>query len=139
MRSFKTMMIGLATVLLLIGCKAADSDNILPNGTYMDNFSGTHVFTSSQWNDSFGGTYTAVGADWDENYIIYQNSASNSYNPSKFSRVDFTQDENKDLYYCQIAYDKDTAAAAEAVTDADANDLAGGCSGFSWSKLRPVS
>ena len=70
--------------------------------------------------------------------MIAQNGAANAYYPSKFSRIDFTQDDNDDLYYCQIAYDKDTAAEAEAVDNADAEDLTGGCDGFSWSKLTPV-
>jgi hypothetical protein len=141
MKIFKFLLIAFTAVILLAGCKAVESDeaSIFPDGTYSDDFGGTHVFTTTQWTDSFGAAFTVIDTNEEEKYIIYQNSASNTYNPSKFSRVDFTLDSNDNLYYCQIAYDKDTVAMAEAVADADANDLAGGCSGFAWSKLTPAS
>lgn len=133
----KTVLVLCATILLLAGCKDTDDDSsVIPNGTYTDNYGGSNTFTDSQWSDAYGATFSVVKTNRSDNYVIYQNSASNSYNPSKFSRVDFVEDSNSVLYYCQIAYDKDTAAEAEAVTTADRSDPANsGCSGFSWTKL----
>ena len=139
MKLSKTILVLLVTALFLIGCKAEDSEpSIFPDGTYTDNWGYTQEFTDSQWaNDT--STFSILERNESGKYMIAQNGANNAYNPSKFSRIDFTKDSNDDLYYCQIAYDKDTAAEAEAVETADANDLTGGCGGFSWSKLTPVS
>lgn len=125
-----------ATALLISGCKdTEDTDSIIPNGSYTDNYGASHTFSETEWTDSWGNTFAVVKKNRSSDYVIYQNDAGNAYNPSKFSRVDFTEDSNENLYYCQIAYDKDTADEAEAVTTADRNDLDGGCNGFAWSQL----
>lgn len=145
MNLFKTISIILTVAFLLAGCKAADSESsILPDGSYTDNWGDTHVFTSTLWEQTYSydgsiGTYAVVKANASGKYIIYQNDAGNDYNPSKFSRLDFAQDTNEDLYYCQIAYNKDSATEAEAMIDADANDLTSGCDGNPWTKLIPAS
>lgn len=125
----------------MVGCKDTDddSDSIIPNGSYSDNYGGSHTFSDTQWTDSWGSTFTVIEKITLADCVIYQNGANNTYNPSKFSRVDFAEDSSNDLYYCQIAYDKDTAAEAKSVTTADRDDLTGaGCDGFAWSKLTKV-
>jgi len=134
---FKTIIALLVAILLMTGCKDTDSDSIIPNGTYTDNYGGSHTFTDSQWSDAYGSTFAVIKKNEDIiTYVIYQNGASNSYNPSKFSRVDFTEDSSNQLYYCQIAYDKNTADEAEAVTTAvRTSPASSGCGSFAWTKL----
>ena len=42
------------------------------------------------------------------------------------------------IYFCQIAFDKETEADALAVTTADKTDLKAGCAGFGWTELIEV-
>ena len=139
-----SILILVAIAVALFGCKAV---SILPSGTYTEDSFGTvftHVFSSTSWtiSSSFGdSSFTVISTNTSDSYIIYQNGANNSFNPEKYSRVDFAVDSDDDLYYCQIAYDKASADEAEAVDTADSSDLTSsgtGCSGFSWSKLTPV-
>ena len=73
--------------------------------------------------------------DKDNDYIIAQNDATYSYNPSLWSRFDYVVAEDG-VYYCQIAFDAATKEDAIAATGADRDDLTtAGCNGYPWSKM----
>lgn len=103
-------------------------------GNFVDTYNGTHTISSTQWSNG-SSTYNLIENYTADKYIIAQNGSSNTYNPSKYSRFDWVIS-GTDLYYCQIAYDKDTAAEAKAVNTAvDTSPSTGGCGSFAWSKI----
>ena len=71
----------------------------------------------------------------DAQYVIAQNSPDDLYNPDLWSKYNWTVDAEGIIYYCQITFGEATEDDALAVADADAGDLAAGCSGFGWSAL----
>ena len=109
-------------------------------GTYTDNFGGGHVIDDTSWTQTGFGTsvFHISQYDNDSNFAIAQNDAANEYNPSLFSRFDWTTDSSGQLWFCQTAYDAATAADALATAAADTTDPAtAGCGGFSWTMLTP--
>ena len=67
-----------------------------------------------------------------------QNGPDNSYNPSLWSRFDWTYDDTGALYYCQSAYNAATQAEAAAASEPDASAPGlGGCGSFLWTALTP--
>lgn len=131
-----------AAILLLIltcvaGCRADDDKQakLTIAGTYVDEFGTTQTITSSSWSDSYGNVFNIRTYSNLDQYVLAQNSASNTYNPSLYSRFDWTYS-NSDLYYCQSVFDGATQADAYAGS-ADASDISGGCGGFSWTNLTP--
>jgi len=107
-------------------------------GNYTDNYGGGHEITATTWTQSSTystSAFTFTKVDNTNNYAIAQNFDNNSFSASKYSRFDWTTD-NSTLYFCQIAYNKDNATAAEAVTTADTSTPAtSGCGSFAWSSL----
>lgn len=104
-------------------------------GAYTDSWGGTHDITDATW---IMGSASFHIAQYDnaEMWVVAQNDAANEYNPSLWSRMDWTWS-GADLYFCQSAFDAADEAAALAATPADASDLAAGCGGFGWSQLIP--
>jgi hypothetical protein len=56
-----------------------------------------------------------------------------------WSKYDWAWNAEGDLYYCQSTFDAETEADALAAESADADDMAAGCGGFSWSEMRETS
>ena len=116
-----------------------DSCVLSISGTYADSFNTTHTISISSWVSShttFGSsTYDMLTIDSTEKRLIAKNNAANGYAPNKYSAFDWIL-VGSQLYYCQIAYDKNTQAEAEGVAKADgSNPTSGGCGGFPWSAL----
>ncbi len=105
-------------------------------GNYVDDYKTAHTISAGLWVNGQS-NYTPIKLDADSRFLVAQNSANNAYNPSRYSRFDWTTN-NGQLYYCQVAYDKATSSEAEAVDTADSSDLVAGCSGFYWSALNSV-
>jgi hypothetical protein len=106
-------------------------------GSYVDDFGGGHEITGATWAMS-GQAAAAFELRLLSNagrYLVAQNSATNSFNPGKFSRFDWARGADQAFYYCQTVYNAETQAAALAATAADSTNLQAGCGGFSWSKL----
>jgi len=115
-------------------------------GVYGDNWgSTTHTILPGSWTQSFPDdadgnpvdplVFTVKQFNNEAKYLIAQNGASNAYNPSLFSRFDWTEVEGT-LYYCQTAYAAITEDVALATPAANATDPAtSGCGDFSWTKL----
>jgi hypothetical protein len=100
-------------------------------GTWNTNFGGTEVITATTWSGANIVAYTSGVT------VVYaRNPASDAYNPKKFSKFVYTPPVNDSFYFCQIVYNAETLAAAQADTKvADATTPAtSGCSSFAWTK-----
>jgi hypothetical protein len=136
---------GLAVLALMIpllwtvACSGENKDSqskLDITGTYVDEFGTTQTITQSAWSDSFGDVFHILSYSNFQRYLIAQNDAANAFNPSLYSRFDWTMF-SSDLYYCQSAFaavDFDTALAASADP---ANPPVSGCGGFAWTNLTP--
>lgn len=103
-------------------------------GEYDNDFGGEEIITAHAWNES-----TIAAYDNDGNEVYLQLPADDTYNPSKFTKVVYTEPVAGAFYYCWVAYGLETLAAAQASTaTADATDPAtSGCAGFSWTRATP--
>ncbi len=106
-------------------------------GDWADEFGGTHSITETTWVTTYGRdsfAYTIDSYDNDANVAIAQ-----SDDDASWTRYDWTQTGDGELYYCQTAFGLDSAEAAESTPAADATDpAAAGCGGFAWSLLTPA-
>ena len=108
-------------------------------GTYVDNYMGNHVITDTTWTQTYEGsapsTFNFVSVNNDAGFLIAQNGEMNGFAPNLFSRFDWVEQDGA-LWYCQIAYEAETAEAAEMVTSSDASDpTSGGCGESPWTSL----
>lgn len=108
-------------------------------GTWVDPFATEHVISMTQWTQTLNGmtsVFDILTFDTDSKVIIAENAADNMFAPGKFSRFDWTQVDDR-LFFCQSAFDKDTAEDAADSPSADPTDpTTGGCGGmFPWSEL----
>jgi hypothetical protein len=128
-------------------CIGVEGDIPEISGIFIDNFAGWHSVGPKAWL-SFGGDGQAIFAvcrvDNDDDFIIAQNSASDSYNPLKYSRIEW-HESNGQLFYCHQVFDATTEAEAADVTArpladrTDLNDSGCGNNGqFAWSSLARV-
>ncbi|MCS6858111.1 MAG: hypothetical protein NZM37_10410 [Sandaracinaceae bacterium] len=110
-------------------------------GNYTDPFGGTHEITAAEWVNRFGASvsrYHFVEVNNDMDYAIARNDPSNSYNPNRYSRFEWTR-AGGNLYYCQSVYDAMTAEMARSAPRANpSNPEASGCGGFPWTRLIPM-
>lgn len=115
------------------------------SGSFTDNYAGKHFLTQTAWqlkDDYTNQTDTIVKINGVSRYLVIQKSASDTFNPSKYQKVVYVANSDGSFYTCTLSpFDSATAAAAEAITDTSdrANPAAGGCSGFSWTKISPVT
>ena len=110
-------------------------DELSITGVWDDGFGGTYDITSESIT-SWGSLYSISQYSNDDMYIIAQNDANNSYNPSLWSRFDWTMDADSNLYLCQTAFDAASEEDALNTPAADSSDPASsGCGDFSWSAL----
>jgi len=123
----------MALGLSALGCGGdddKDSAALEIIGEYDDNFGGEQIITTDEWNG-------AAIQDYDNqaNVVYTQNSENDMFNPDKFSKFVYTDIEDDSFYFCQVLFDADTLADAQA-SDATADDsdpAETGCGGtFAW-------
>ncbi|HYJ11883.1 MAG TPA: hypothetical protein VEX18_22820 [Polyangiaceae bacterium] len=123
----------MALGLSALGCGSdddKDSAALEIIGEYDDNFGGEQIITTDEWNG-------AAIQDYDNqaNVVYTQNSENDMFNPDKFSKFVYTDIEDDSFYFCQVLFDADTLADAQA-SDATADDsdpAETGCGGtFAW-------
>ena len=107
-------------------------------GNYVSDWGAEVTITTEEWQDvsDFGTMRFAIETyDNDADFLAARNSEDNDFNPSMWSRFEWTYEEDA-LYYCQVLF---AESALEDVSDkenlADADDLSEGCAGFPWTKL----
>ena len=128
------------------GCNGFSWSKLMPwpvfdlVGEYIDNYDTRHTITYNSWTQGMGDTASLFHIsqyDNDAMWMVAQNDSENAWSADLWSRFDWTWHEGE-LWYCQTTYDAATEDDALAATAADATDpAAGGCNGFSWSKLMP--
>ena len=122
----------MALGLSALGCGGDDNNRAALEiiGEYEDNFGGEQIITADEWNGSAIQDY-----DNQENVVYTQNSEDDMFNPEKFSKFVYTDIEDDSFYFCQLVFDADTPAEAQA-SDATADDsdpAETGCGGsFEW-------
>lgn len=104
-------------------------------GSYSDSWGGVQTINEDTWADGYGALFHISQFDNEANFLIAQNDAANEYSPELWSKFQWTTDENGGLFYCQSMFD--AASEEDAMgANADASDLASGCSGFGWTEIR---
>ncbi len=107
-------------------------------GTYTDNWLGTQIVSDDSWDSGTGYTFSISQYDNNAAFLLAQNDETNDPqygNPGKWSKFQWTTNENGGLYYCQSIFD--AASEEDAMgANADASDLSMGCGGFAWTELR---
>lgn len=101
-------------------------------GDWESQFGDKMTITSSKW-----GASAVVKYDNDANWAIIQLPADDEWNPSKFSKIVWTEIANDSFYECWVVFGKETAADAETTTETadSSNPEESGCGGFSWTKM----
>ena len=125
-------MIRYAWMIGLIGCAG---DTLELEGSWTDQFDGTHEITEEAWTMGVGGTFHILQYDNEAMVLIAHNDSANDFNPGLYSRMDWVTVEST-LHFCQTAFDAATEDAALQTPRADDTDMQTGCGGFSWSVLR---
>ncbi|MCA9494245.1 MAG: hypothetical protein KC621_30170 [Myxococcales bacterium] len=109
-------------------------------GSYTDAFGTAHDIDEDSWTQQFAGypAYTFSVSDWSnaEGWVVAQNGSDNGYFPLLWSRFDWVRTDDDRLFFCQTAYDAQTAEDAHAASrPSDADPENSGCGGFSWTEL----
>jgi hypothetical protein len=121
---------------------AADAPAIA--GLYVDNFGGWQSVGKEARIMPDGSSqliFHICTVDNAKHFLIAQNSPGNDFNPLKFSRFEWTE-QNGQLFFCQQVFDAASSADAAdlaktpAADPSDANDKGCGMDGkFPWSQL----
>jgi len=105
-------------------------------GSWTTNWNEALTVSSTEWHiksDTYESKYKVEA--WGKDFILMQNPKDDSYNPSKWSKVQFHK-KGDGFGYCISVYDASTAAAAlkkDTSSLYDAKDDAKGCNGFGHS------
>ncbi len=133
--------LALGATLLVLACSSSEkqpavTQNEPPSvvGTYRDEYDQLHTITATTWTIDTS-VFHITQVDNPHSFLIARNDIANLYNPSAWSRFDWTYDDEDDLWFCQTAYNAESEQAAQQTAAADAGNLAAGCNGFPWSKL----
>ena len=133
----------------LLACSAANAQpgcaakpNAKPDieGNYLDNFGGPQEVMDRFW-ISGQLIFKICSVDNTKGQIIAWNGDADDdpYNPGKFSRFDWIKKANR-LWYCQIVFDAQTEADAQAAAPPDAKDpRIAGCGQSEWSSMARTS
>ena len=118
---------------------SADEENAVEieiSGRWQSGFGGTEEISSDAWVTAWS-TLAIVSFDNDTNVAIVQNPPDDAFFPDKFSKIEWTEIEADQFFYCTIDFGLDTAEAAEQSENrADSTDPATtGCGGFPWTDL----
>jgi hypothetical protein len=110
-------------------------------GKWLDNWGISLEVTADTWSTTSGDppvtTSMAIEA-YGSNYLLYQNPADATYNPSKWTKVEF-HTVGSGFGYCMSVYDGASATAALTTNAAyNASDATSGCSGFGHSVASPA-
>jgi hypothetical protein len=120
-------------------------------GSYLDQYSTPHTITPSAWRMG-SSVFHLLDFSNDEGWAVARNDCANDYAHGLYSRFDWFVVAGGEggaagaggaggagsadaTYFCQIAYEEESHAAARQVPPADRANLKKGCNGFPWSQL----
>ncbi len=86
-------------------------------GEYTDSFAGAHQISTAFWKQGEGADaswHWLYAVDAEAGWMVAQNDANNPFSPGLFSRFDWTVGGDGTLYFCQSAFDAESAEAAAA-------------------------
>ena len=103
-------------------------------GLWVTPFETAEGITSHKW-----GTATMIEYDNKTNSAITQMPADDMWNPSKFSKIVWTELAEGSFHYCTVEFGLDTAEAARSSTKTadDSDPDNSGCGMFAWTKMSP--
>jgi hypothetical protein len=119
------------------GSDGSDGEAIEIMGSWDDNFGGHAEITESMWGD-----YAIAMYDNADNWAVTQNPEDSEWDPSKYSKIVWTEiADDFSWYSCIVDYGKDTAEEArDSEQTADDSDPANeGCGEFAWTKMMPAA
>lgn len=105
-------------------------------GEYDDSWGGIQIIDEDLWS-SGDFSFEISQYNNEEHVVIAQNAADNEWNPSLWSKFQWTHDPQQNLFYCQVSFDAAAEADAISIPPADPTSLETGCGGFGWTMLRP--
>jgi hypothetical protein len=122
------------------GGSSAGDQELSIEGEWLDQYMTTHMVDENTWetSDDYGASalYLIEFIDEEGEYVVAQNDSGNEYYAGLYSRFDWMWDGDA-LFYCQTAFDAESADAADSASGSDRGDPATGCSGFSWTHMNP--
>ena len=118
----------------------SDTNDIGPGGleiigSYADSLGDSHTINEELWTTSSGALFNISQYDNNSGFLIAQNDATNAFEPERWSKFQWTINDNGGLYYCQSISDAATEEDAMGA-NADPADLGMGCIGSPWVELR---
>lgn len=144
MQRYLVLVLCVFAAVNLTAC-GEDADNDTNNVS--NNNAPTGLEVVGDWDDNFGGMTTITAERWGADAIIKFDNAANfaivqapadaMFGPNLFSRYRWTEPADGVFYLCTEAFNKATAAEAEAdpATSDAANPDASGCGQFPWTKM----
>lgn len=104
-------------------------------GRWHSNFGGTSEITNGTF--LFGEEILQVNNE--QNYVVTRNAEDAMFNPGKYGRSHWTEEDDGVFYYCTIEFDLDSLEEARMLVQVpDGSDPEiGGCGGFPWTRLEP--
>ena len=108
-------------------------------GEYDDSWGGIQIIDEDLWS-SGDFSFEISQYNNEEHVVIAQNAADNEWNPSLWSKFQWTYDPQQNLFYCQVSFDAADEADAISTPPADPTNIESGCNLFGWTMLRsPLS
>jgi len=113
-------------------CSASD---IPLAGRWYDNFNSAHVVNNTMWLSvsSWGASMYRI-TQFTSTYVIAQNPADASYNPSMWSKFEY-HSTGSSIAYCTTVYNapnESAALAADTTSIYDSSNATAGCNGFGF-------
>lgn len=140
-------LVGLVAALDSMASFVVASHNDLPiqvAGSWEGQWGTQFTVSSQMWLSAYPGspTNSILISHYDnvEGFLVGQAGATNTYNPSKWNRIDWLFDESGTLWYCSTHFDADSEAMAMEEHPAHDHSLydTTGCGGYPFTALGPA-
>jgi len=115
-----------------------DTSDLTLIGTYTDDNLVTHTITEELWDAGPERIFNISQFDNLSGFLIAQNGETNNPqygNPERWSKFQWYNTENGELFYCQSISDAESEDAA-LTANANVADLSLGCAGSPWTEIR---
>ena len=137
-------------ISLFLACNSGDKFKVQEESTFIPdyligNFEDDYEIQYSVTDSSFillpNSVYHIKEWDINEQYFIAQNDNSNSYDPSKWSRIDWIQLSNMEPYvwaFCLSIYNAESAEEAKQSDNIEPESPKTGCNNFPFSRMKII-